>query len=61
MKIDTFEEAKNVSLQLNVLIQTIYQFDLTTHDKDILTGLSLNLSSDLYHFCKAGFDKDEAQ
>ncbi len=53
--IDTFEEAKNVSQQLNVLIQVMYSYDLTEHEKDILTGLSLNLSCELTNFCMAGF------
>ncbi|ARF49627.1 hypothetical protein [Pantoea stewartii] len=61
MEIDNFEEAKNISEQLNVLVQVIYSSQLSNHEKDVLTGLSLNLSNELYHFCKAGFEKDEAE
>jgi len=61
MKIEHFEEARQVSEQLNVLIQIIYSQGISSREKNVLTGLSLDLSNDIYQFCKAGHERDEKE
>lgn len=58
--LSTFEESENIAEQLNVLLQVIYGVQLGMHQREVLTGIALNLSQELSCFCKVGA-KDEAQ
>lgn len=55
----TFQESENIAEQINVLIQVIYDGELCTTEKKVLTGIALNLSQELLTFCKAGAKDEE--